>query len=47
MLRRVVFLSVSPQSQSPDLSEEQLRGLLDECEQPDCWIQDLETDESL
>ncbi|TNM95539.1 hypothetical protein fugu_016622 [Takifugu bimaculatus] len=33
-------------SEPPDLTEEQLRGLLDECEQ-DYWIQDLETDESL
>lgn len=44
MLTHVVFLSVSLQSERPDLTEEQLRGLLAECEQSDCWIQDLEAD---
>lgn len=32
-----------PQDESPDLTEEQLLGLLDECEQTDSWTQDLET----
>lgn len=45
-LTQVVFLSISPQSEWPDVTEEQLRSLLAECEQSDCWIQDLEADET-
>lgn len=37
------FFLVFPQNESPDLTEEQLLGLLDECEPTDSWTQDLET----
>ncbi|XP_038584512.1 fibrous sheath-interacting protein 1 isoform X2 [Micropterus salmoides] len=33
-------------NESPDLTEEQLLGLLDECELTESWIQDLETNDT-
>lgn len=45
-LKYAYIICVSLQDKSPDLTEEQLLCLLDECELTEIWSQDVETNDT-
>lgn len=44
---QVNYVCVFPQSEPPNLTEEQLHGLLEDCELTESWIQNLEMNDAM